>query len=297
MVKKAVKVARVAPTHTEKANRSKTKGKDPVVRVRTRKVQSGTVPSTKKKIAKKKSSRRKVVKKKPVTKKSVKRKATKKVDAFPEFPVEKETLSFFSRFFKRREKVALSIHKLQLKFPTLHKKLRKQVKTKRNYKAVKKKNRVKFSIWWVLPPFLRPKHARVVKVANSVELKSAEQAKIRQEFKSNPAKIESSKTITTGIDYLLNYVEEKGKVNIMAAKNKLGISEEIIYEWVSLLENHKFIVVYYPTIGPAELMSLTYAAKHKLKKEMPITEVEETDKSGVAKEKKFKLMFRRKKNE
>ena len=51
--------------------------------------------------------------------------------------------------------------------------------------------------------------------------------------------------ITTGLDKLLRLLEEKGKLSIAEAAARLGIEEEVITEWVELLEHEKLVATSY----------------------------------------------------
>ena len=242
-----------------------------------------------------------VVKTAPTKVKTIKRKTTKPKKVTKKATVKKKAVRTETpkKPAKRKTTRKKKVEKIKKPVATppksiLHRKVGKRQKKEKISKEVKPK--FKFSAWWLLPPPLRPKHAKVVK-ATELETVSATGP---VSDKTVTATIEDSRIITTGIDKLLAFVEEKEKVTFPETRIKLGLSEETMEEWVSLLESHKFIVLYYPTIGPAILMSPEYAAKHKLQAETPIKETKAPKKENPAepkKEKKIKLPFRRRKNE
>jgi CBS domain-containing protein len=64
----------------------------------------------------------------------------------------------------------------------------------------------------------------------------------------------TSEVMHTDIDRLLELIEEKGRVTIDEASEKLKVDRQMIEEWAAILEEHALITVEYPVIGTVELV-------------------------------------------
>jgi CBS domain-containing protein len=64
----------------------------------------------------------------------------------------------------------------------------------------------------------------------------------------------TSEVMHTDIDRLLELIEEKGRVTIDEASEKLKVDRQMIEEWAAILEEHSLITVEYPIIGTVELV-------------------------------------------
>ncbi|MDD5182462.1 MAG: CBS domain-containing protein [Candidatus Nanoarchaeia archaeon] len=60
--------------------------------------------------------------------------------------------------------------------------------------------------------------------------------------------------IETGIDKLLELVEQKGKISTEDASKALKVDAKLVEEWASILDDHNLIKIEYPIIGTIELI-------------------------------------------
>ena len=56
--------------------------------------------------------------------------------------------------------------------------------------------------------------------------------------------------IETGVDKLVSLIKKRGKIPFSAAARELGVSEEVIKEWVDFLEEESIVGVEYKLTTP-----------------------------------------------
>lgn len=106
------------------------------------------------------------------------------------------------------------------------------------------------------------------------EKKPAQETKPAPEQKSEP-KPERAMKLSTVLDDLYFYINEKGNVNLSDAALRFKVAKSKIEEWAKILEDHSLIKIYYPAFTSPQLTSLGWDEKKRAKEEKKLGRKEE----------------------
>jgi len=89
-------------------------------------------------------------------------------------------------------------------------------------------------------------------LSQSDQVKKEEKMKIIEEHHIIPKNLHLG-TYETEIDAVYKTVKDKGKISIDEIDEKWKVKLVLVQEWAKILEEHKLIQIYYPTLGSPEL--------------------------------------------